>query len=60
MFSLLADSYDVMDSGRTGTVYLMEMVGATGLEGKRFLLAEKFLEAFMEEAGLVLSLKCIA
>ena len=57
MFSLLANSYDVMDSG-TRHLYMMEMVCATGIQREnRSLLAEKFLEAFMEEAGLVLSLE---
>ena len=57
IFSLLANSYDVMDSG-TRHLYMMEMVCATGIQReKRSLLAEKTLEAFMEEAGLVLSLE---
>lgn len=57
IFSLLANSYDVMDSG-TRHLYMMEMVCATGIQReKRSLLAEKILEAFMEEAGLVLSLE---
>lgn len=57
IFRLLANSYDVKDSG-TRHLYMMEMVCATGIRRKKSsLLAEKILGAFMEEARLVLSLE---